>query len=206
MADINGELLVLVVVAGLIIFTGMGIFIGMRISSGRRRVRALEKELSRTRRDMEAYRSQVNMHFKKTSELFTQMTNSYKAIYVHLAEGSQELFSTDAARLKSANAEFLKVTHEERKPDVEKPPAETAGHDTDKEDDSPAAAASRRIPGQEETEQPELAGTGPDDNLQQEEKDEPGQLKQEPEGEETKEQERAAAAGAPPEAEEKKET
>ena len=115
MAEVNWELIIFIIVVGLIIFAGMGIFIGTRISSDKRRIRELEDELAETKKELELYRSKVNNHFKKTSELFTQMTSSYRAIYMHLAEGSQELCTTDAALLKPANGEFLKVTHAEEK-------------------------------------------------------------------------------------------
>ncbi|MDH3329210.1 MAG: YhcB family protein [Desulfobulbaceae bacterium] len=124
MADVNWELIILIIVVGLIVFAGMGIFIGTRISSDKRRIKELEGELVDARKDLEVYRSKVNSHFKKTSELFTQMTSSYKAVYLHLAEGSQELCTTDAALLNPSNGEFLKVSHAEMKQEneaVEKP-------------------------------------------------------------------------------------
>jgi len=142
MAEVNWEVIILIIIVGLIIFAGMGIFIGTRISSDKRRIRELEDELAVAKKEMEAYRGKVNSHFKKTSELFTQMTSSYRAIYLHLAEGSQDLCTTDAALLKPANAEFLKVTHEEQ-PAEETQAAQQdrkrAGDAVDKVAESPAA-------------------------------------------------------------------
>ncbi|MDW7773560.1 MAG: DUF1043 family protein [Desulfobulbaceae bacterium] len=126
MAETNWEMIILIIIVGLIIFAGLGIFVGTRISSDRRRIRELEDELAETKKNLETYRSKVNTHFKKTSELFGQMTDSYRAIYMHLAEGSQELCTTDAVLLKPATVEFLKVTHDENKPAAEEGVSEPA--------------------------------------------------------------------------------
>jgi len=111
MTELNLEMIIFIIIAGLIIFAGLGIFIGTRISADKRRIRELESELSAARKDMETYRTRVNDHFKKTSELFTRMTDSYKAVYMHLAEGAQSLCTSDAALLKPGDSEFLKVAH-----------------------------------------------------------------------------------------------
>lgn len=130
MAEVNWEWIILIIIVGLIFFAGMGIFVGTRISSDRRRIRELEDELTDTKRDLEAYRSRVNSHFKKTSELFSEMTDSYRAIYMHLAQGSQDLCTTDAALLKPANEEFLKVTHEVKEESTGKEAAEKVDEKT----------------------------------------------------------------------------
>lgn len=114
MAEINMEVILLIIVVALIIFAGAGIFLGTRISSDKRRIKELEGELNDARKDIEVYRSKVNKHFMKTSELFNQMTESYRAVYLHLAEGSQDLCTSDAVLLKPVS-EFLKVAHEESK-------------------------------------------------------------------------------------------
>lgn len=116
MAEVNWELIILIIIVGLIVFAGLGIFVGTRISSDKRRIRELEEDLSRTKKELEQYRSKVNNHFQKTSELFSKMTSTYKAVYMHLAEGSQELCN-DITLLKPVNSEFLKVIHEEEQAD-----------------------------------------------------------------------------------------
>lgn len=76
----------------------------------REKSRSLECELSTTKDEFSRYREDVNGHFKTTAELIQQMTDSYKAVYRHLASGSQELCSgqvmldlDDAPRLSGAN-------------------------------------------------------------------------------------------------------
>jgi len=112
MNDISWEMIILIIIVALIVFAVLGIYIGTHISSDKKRIRELEGELADTREELEGYRLKVNNHFKKTSELFTEMTSTYKAVYLHLAEGSHELCTTDAALLNPTNEEFLKVTHE----------------------------------------------------------------------------------------------
>jgi len=54
-------------------------------------VRQLEDQLEKEQKEHQAYRSGVTTHFQKTAELVGKMTDSYKAVYDHLAYGSQTL-------------------------------------------------------------------------------------------------------------------
>lgn len=74
------------------------------------KTRSLEGELSSMKDEFGRYREDVNAHFKTTAELIQEMTDSYKAVYRHLASGSQQLCSgqvmldlDDAPRLASGN-------------------------------------------------------------------------------------------------------
>lgn len=111
MTDVNWEMIIFIIIAGLVLFAGLGIFIGTRISADKKRIRELEGELSAAKKELETYRISVNDHFKKTSELFSRMTDSYKAVYLHLAEGARTLCTNDAALLKPAEGEFMKLGH-----------------------------------------------------------------------------------------------
>ena len=158
MNDTSWEMIILIIIVALIVFAVLGVYIGTYISSDKKRIRELEKELADTREELEGYRLKVNNHFKKTSQLFTELTSNYKAVYLHLAEGSHELCTTDAALLNPTNEEFLKVTHEvEQKaaeeapiqaPEKPLPTMETSDHS------HPAADA-------ETSEKTESAATGP---------------------------------------------
>ena len=125
MNDISWEMIILIIIVALIVFAVLGIYIGTLISSDKKRIRELEGELADTREELEKYRLKVNNHFKKTSELFTEMTSTYKAVYLHLAEGSHDLCTTDAALLNPYNEEFLKVTHEVEQMAAEEAPLQT---------------------------------------------------------------------------------
>jgi uncharacterized membrane-anchored protein YhcB (DUF1043 family) len=81
-------------VVGIIIFalgTAAGIVIARLVLPHERRCQALEQELAQARKGQTEYRAQVNQHFKKTAELFDEMTDRYRTIYQHLAAGAQQL-------------------------------------------------------------------------------------------------------------------
>jgi uncharacterized membrane-anchored protein YhcB (DUF1043 family) len=160
MNDVNMELILLIIIVALVVFAVLGIYIGTRISSDKKRIRELETELSDTKKELEGYRSKVNNHFKRTSELFTQMTSTYKAVYLHLAEGSHELCTTDTALLNPSNGEFLKVTHE-----VEQQAAKEAPVQADEEPMPKMEPPDHPHPSAETPEQPEPVATGPIDTV-----------------------------------------
>lgn len=59
--------------------------------SGGRRARDLEAELDKTRQDLENYRTDVASHFQRTAQLFDELTDNYKTLYTHLAQGAGNL-------------------------------------------------------------------------------------------------------------------
>jgi uncharacterized membrane-anchored protein YhcB (DUF1043 family) len=56
-----------------------------------RRTRELQEELNQFKERFTDYRDQVTQHFMRTSELVQEMTQSYRAVYEHLANGAQRL-------------------------------------------------------------------------------------------------------------------
>ncbi len=114
MSDANLGIIILCAAAALIIGGGIGFLIGSRSGKEKERIEELEEQLETAMKDMEVYRVQVNAHFKKTSELFHNMTDSYKAVYMHLADGSQSLCSAESAMLRPADNGFLALSHEEK--------------------------------------------------------------------------------------------
>ena len=55
------------------------------------RTRKLQEELDQLKDRFTDYRDQVTQHFMRTSELVQEMTQSYRAVYEHLALGAQNL-------------------------------------------------------------------------------------------------------------------
>ncbi|MEN8107383.1 MAG: DUF1043 family protein [Pseudomonadota bacterium] len=55
------------------------------------RTRKLQDELDHLKERFTDYRDQVTQHFMRTSELVQEMTQSYRAVYEHLASGAQNL-------------------------------------------------------------------------------------------------------------------
>jgi uncharacterized protein len=69
----------------------------------------LQEELGELRERFSDYRDQVSRHFMRTSELVQEMTQSYRAVYEHLATGAQELCEeeVDAPSLDAPDASLL---------------------------------------------------------------------------------------------------
>jgi uncharacterized membrane-anchored protein YhcB (DUF1043 family) len=59
------------------------------------RSRELQTELDDLNQMLIDYRGQVTRHFMHTSELVQEMTQSYRAVYEHLAAGAQHLCSDE---------------------------------------------------------------------------------------------------------------
>ena len=55
------------------------------------------KSVKELAEEKEAYQEQVVEHFKTTAELFNEMTDKYRDVYRHMAEGAQNLASTESA-------------------------------------------------------------------------------------------------------------
>ena len=68
-----------------------GFFIGRLSSASHRKNVALEAELKETKEKLNQHHAQVTEHFTKTATLIAQMTESYQAVFTHLAEGADNL-------------------------------------------------------------------------------------------------------------------
>jgi uncharacterized membrane-anchored protein YhcB (DUF1043 family) len=87
----------------------LGVFIAKRTRKKETHIRELEEQLSQSREELAEYRAQVDDYLITTSELVDQLTASYRAVYMHLAEGAQTLCERDyeAAHLKLAGSDFF---------------------------------------------------------------------------------------------------
>jgi uncharacterized membrane-anchored protein YhcB (DUF1043 family) len=56
-----------------------------------KRIDEVESDLSKARDEMSSYKTSVNQHFNKTSELVNDLTQNYVKVYQHLADGAQSL-------------------------------------------------------------------------------------------------------------------
>jgi uncharacterized membrane-anchored protein YhcB (DUF1043 family) len=74
----------------------VGLLMGRFVFPGRREIKRLRAEIERLGREHVEYQGRVAGHFRKTGELIGQMTQSYKAVYDHLADGAQTLCTEDA--------------------------------------------------------------------------------------------------------------
>lgn len=70
---------------------GVGFLLAYLLLPRNGRIQALEEELRTAQSDHTAYRGKVDQHFRKTAELFEDMTGRYRAVYQHMASGAQML-------------------------------------------------------------------------------------------------------------------
>ena len=70
---------------------GVGFLLAYLLLPRNGRIQALEEELRTAQSDHAAYRGKVDQHFRKTAELFEDMTGRYRAVYQHMASGAQML-------------------------------------------------------------------------------------------------------------------
>jgi uncharacterized membrane-anchored protein YhcB (DUF1043 family) len=73
----------------------IGIFVGFVINqrkgtSGKAQ-RQLESHLSELQQQQQSYQTEVTEHFQETAKLLDQLTNSYRDVHNHLAEGAHLL-------------------------------------------------------------------------------------------------------------------
>ena len=78
---------------------GAGFVFGRAENKSAKQAKQLAEELQDTKARLETHHQQINEHFTKTGELVNNMTESYRAVYQHLASGAQTLCTGEAARL-----------------------------------------------------------------------------------------------------------
>jgi len=124
---------------------GFGVLLGYVFLPGERRARRLQDELDALKREASGYRADVSKHFYRTAELVAGLTNSYKAVYDHLASGARTLADvpTGANALPFADTKLLvgETTDEAdaaAKTETEGPPESNRGPAV--EDDATKAA------------------------------------------------------------------
>jgi len=86
-----GALGMTLIAAGLIVVAG-----GIGFWLGRLGRSAGEAKLEETRAELDEYRRQVTEHFGETAGHFQVLGQQYKALYEHLAQGSEKLCDTEA--------------------------------------------------------------------------------------------------------------
>lgn len=66
-------------------------FIGRLTSKEREDRKRLELALEESREELKNYRSEVTSHFQETAHKFNVLTENYRSIYEHMAQGAQNL-------------------------------------------------------------------------------------------------------------------
>lgn len=83
----------------------VGGLIGYTLARGKSdnmgKVRELESQLADSEKKLDEYKTEVSEHFGKTALLFNNLTDDYRAVYEHLATGSQTLCGDKVNQLVS---------------------------------------------------------------------------------------------------------
>lgn len=86
--------LVLAVVC-LAIGVGIGFIWGHFMPDAKQKTEKLEADLANKDIELQAYKDNVANHFNETASLVNSMTESYKAVYAHLAKSSHDLIDDE---------------------------------------------------------------------------------------------------------------
>lgn len=70
-------------------------------------------QLNESQRELGEYKEQVNGHFEKTAELVNNLTESYKAVHQHLAQGSESLCLGEHAPAQLENSEQPRIEEQQ---------------------------------------------------------------------------------------------
>jgi len=100
-------------VLGFLLGTTLGCIAAWLILSRGNKTQQLEVELYELKGHLTDYRDQVSRHFMQTSSLVQTMTDSYRAVYEHLASGAQHLCDVDegTSRLHQTKTEEIDNPH-----------------------------------------------------------------------------------------------
>lgn len=83
--------------ASILIGIFMGFYFAQRKGLYSHRQAELEKQLSEMNKQQQNYQTEVSDHFEKSAELLNQLTDSYRDVHNHLAEGANSLAGTSAS-------------------------------------------------------------------------------------------------------------
>ena len=89
--------LMVIGVAALLIGAGAGILLSRLFNKDSNKNRDLEKQLQDASTDLKNYQQEVSEHYVKTAKLVEDLTESYRSVHNHLAEGASTLLHTRGA-------------------------------------------------------------------------------------------------------------
>ncbi|KGE03236.1 YhcB family protein [Pseudohaliea rubra] len=69
----------------------LGMVFGRKSTAGSQQARELEKRIDQLSRDKQAYENRVTEHFTETADRLNALTEMYRGIHEHLAEGASTL-------------------------------------------------------------------------------------------------------------------
>ena len=101
----------IIAVVALIVGTLIGYLLGRSGGNDNRQLELIE-QLDETQRELAEYKEKVTTHFEETADLVSSLTDSYKAVHLHLAKSSVELCSSDVATRTLEEAAQPRLTAE----------------------------------------------------------------------------------------------
>jgi uncharacterized protein len=91
------DVVVIIAVVCLLFGLGLGVLLG-RLWLPKHQETGLQERLNQAQAELENYQHQVAKHFVETSARIGDLTQSYKALHQHLAQGAANLASPDISR------------------------------------------------------------------------------------------------------------
>ncbi len=92
---------------------------GMYMMSRKRGTRSSVKQVEQR---LNEYQKQVENHFSKTADLIDNLTESYQAVFSHLADSAEDLLTDEQIRNQLINRRSREVTIKYLKSDNHEPP------------------------------------------------------------------------------------
>ena len=83
------------ITVGIVIGFAAGFFFSRLDTTMQKKCDELEQKLDTAHQEMTHYKQDVTQHFVKTSNLINNMTQSYRAVYDHMADGANKLCSSN---------------------------------------------------------------------------------------------------------------
>ena len=88
---------------------GLGILLQRYVLSRGTQVATLERELDKLKGEQLHLQDSIQHHFHQTADLTQNLTNNYKALYDHLAQGSSQFTEQPLADLKQVLEQELEA-------------------------------------------------------------------------------------------------
>lgn len=84
-------------IAGAVVGLLIGYFTGRRTAPGSEVARELEQKIETLESTRDRFEQRVNTHFADTASALNALTDNYRSVYEHIANGATELCSSESA-------------------------------------------------------------------------------------------------------------
>ena len=140
---------------------GVGFLLAYLVPPRNGRIQTLEEELRTAQSDHAAYRGKVDQHFRKTAELFEDMTGRYRAVYQHMASGAQMLCGERPPSLQLEITDRGQLADNPATPSRKDMPGADSPGEPETEYDLPKTAALHRATPRDDADSDDYLGDSP---------------------------------------------